>query len=120
MKLNELKKVARLQEMPLGTNEVIFDHIDYRTDKETEDINGIFIHVKDYKPLFIPFFDNGQNFQLDFLLDQLEVESYDPDDINKKTGTSIIAHRYQRQVETETYTNVSFNKNYTNKETTFA
>ena len=116
MKLNELKKVARLQEMPLGTNEVIFDHIDYRIDRVTEDINGIFVHVKNYKPLFIPFFDNGQNFQLELLLDQLGVDSYDPDEINKIAGTVITCHRYVRKADGQEYTNVSFNANYTEED----
>lgn len=116
MKLNELKNVKRAVEMPMGKNEVVFDHIDYRIDKETEDINGIFVHVKDFKPLFLPFFDNGQNFQLDLLLDQLGVDSYDPDEINKTAGTVIIAHRYIRSTKEQDYTNVSFNANYSEEE----
>ena len=116
MKLNELKKIARLQEMPLGKNEVVFDHIDYRIDKETEDITGVFVHVKDYKPLFIPFFDNGQNFQLDLLLDQLGADSYDPDEINKAAGTVIICHRYIRSTDEQDYTNVSFNARYSEED----
>ena len=116
MKLNELKEMKRAQELPLGKNEVVFDHIDYRTDRVTEDINGIFVHVEDYKPLFIPFFDNGQNYQLDLLLNQLGCESYDPDEINKYKGTIITAHRYLRETETDTFTNVSFNARYSEEE----
>ena len=112
MKLDELKNIKRDVEMPMGKNEVVFDHIDYRADKQTGDINGIFVHVKDYRPLFLPFFDNGQNFQLDLLLDQLGCESYDPDEINKCKGAIIIAHRYLRETETDTCTNVSFNARY--------
>ena len=113
MKLNELKNTKRNVEMPMGKNEVIFKRIDYRTDKETGDINGIFVHVEKFRPLFIPFFDNGDNFQLDLLLDQLGCESYDPDEINKTAGTMITVHRYIRETENQTYTNVSFNANYT-------
>ena len=112
MKLNELKKMKRAVEMPMGRNEVVFDYIDYRTDKETDEINGVFVHVKDYKPLFIPFFDNGQNFQLDLLLDQLGCDSYDPAEINKCTGSVIIAHRYTRETDEQSFRNVSFNANY--------
>ncbi len=112
MKLNELMNVKRAVEMPMGKNEVVFDHIDYRIDRETEDITGIFVHVKDYRPLFLPFFDNGQNFQLDLLLDQLGCDSYAPDEINKCKGTVIVAHRYIRETDTDTFTNVSFNANY--------
>lgn len=116
MKLNELKGMKRAIEMPLGKNEVVFDHIDFRTDKATGDINGIFVHVKDYRPLFLPFFDNGQNFQLDLLLDQLGCDGYDPEEINQCKGTVITAHRYLRETQTDTYTNVSFNANYTEAE----
>ncbi len=116
MKLNELKKVERAKEMPLGTNEVIFDHIDYRVDRLTEDVTGIFVHVKNYKPLFLPFFDDGQNYQLDFLLDQLGCDSYDPEEINKAEGTVITVHRYIRTTETNEYTNVSFNAKYSEED----
>lgn len=116
MKINELKNMKRATEMPIGTNEVVFDHIDYREDKETGDINGIFVHTEGFKPLFIPFFDNGQNYQLDLLLDQLGVDSYDPDDINECKGTVISATRYIRETETDAFTNVSFNKKYSEEE----
>lgn len=116
MKLNEFANTKRAVEMPMGKNEVVFDHIDYRTDRETEDINGIFVHVKDYRPLFIPFFDNGQNFQLDLLLDQLGCDSYDPKEINQHKGQIIVAHRYLRETETDTFTNVSFNARYSEEE----
>lgn len=116
MKLNELKNTKRAVEMPLGKNEVIFDHIDYRTDRETEDINGVFVHVKDYRPLFIPFFDNGQNYQLDLLLDQLGCDSYDPAEINQHRGSVIVAHRYLRETPEDTFTNVSFNARYSEEE----
>ena len=116
MNINELKNMKRVTEMPMGKNEVVFDHIDYREDKATGDINGIFVHVQDFRPLFLPFFDNGQNFQLDLLLDQLGCESYDPDEINKCKGSVIVAHRYVRKTETDTFTNVSFNANYTEQD----
>ena len=112
MKLNELKNMKRAVEMPMGKNEVIFDHIDYRVDRDTDEITGVFVHVKNYKPLFIPFFNEGQNFQLDLLLEQLGCESYDPDEVNQYTGSMIIAHRYIRETPDQTYTNVSFNANY--------
>ena len=111
MKLNELKNMRRPVEMPMGTNEVVFKKIDYRTDKNTGDINGVFIHIEEYRPLFIPFFEED-NFQLDLLLNQLGCESYDPEEINKTAGTVIIAHRYTRETPEQTYTNVSFNANF--------
>ena len=112
MKLNELRNMKVAVEMPMGKNEVVFKKIDYRVDKETEDITGIFVHIEKYRPLFVPFFSNGDNFQLDLLLNQLGCESYDPDEINKFAGTVIVAHRYTREANNQTFTNVSFNANY--------
>ena len=112
MKLNELKTKKIAKDMPMGKNEVIFNRIDYRTDRDTGDINGVFIHVQEFRPLFLPFFDNGDNFQLDLLLGQLGCDSYDPDEINKCSGTVIIAHRYTREANGRIYTNVSFNPSY--------
>ena len=112
MNINEFKNMKRAVEMPMGKNEVIFDYLDYRIDKETKDITGIFVHVKNYKPLLLPFFDNGQNFQLELLLDQLGCDSYDPDEINQHTGQVITAHRYTRETPDNTFTNVSFNAKY--------
>ena len=112
MKLNDLKNRKVAIEMPMGRNEVVFKRIDYKIDRETEEVTGAFVHVEGYKPLYIPIFDNGDNFQLDLLLGQLGCDSYDPDEINKATGTVIIAHRYIRETERATYTNTSFNANY--------
>lgn len=112
MKLNELRTKEILRSLPLGKNEVIFDHIDYRTDDE-DNINGVWVYIQKYRPLFLPFFEED-NFQLDLLLEQLGIESYDPDEINKAKGTVIIAHRYERYDEqkAQTFTNVSFNPRY--------
>ena len=112
MKLNELKKMTVAADMPMGKNEVVFKKIDYRIDKETEDITGVFVHIENYRPLFLPFFASGDNFQLDLLLNQLGCTSYDPDEVNKAAGTVIVAHRYVRETAEQTYTNVSFNANY--------
>lgn len=113
MKLNDVKKMRRDVEMPIGTCEAVFKKIDYRINKETEDVTGIFVHTEGYRPVFIPFFDNGDNFQLDLLLDQLGCQSYDPDEINQSAGTVITVHRYIREAGDQVFTNTSFNKNYT-------
>lgn len=112
MNINELKKMKKAPELPFGKNEVTFKEIQYRTDNFTGDVNGVFVHIENFKPLYLNFFANGQNFQLDLLLDQLGCDSYDPDEINKAKGTVIIAHRYTRETETGTFTNTSFNPNY--------
>lgn len=116
MKLNELKNMSRATEMPIGKNEVTFKEIQYREDRTTGDINGIFVHIEEYSPVFIPFFDNGQNFQLDLLLRQLDEDSYDPEEINKHAGKKIVVHRYVR----EEYTNTSFNANYKDVDAEYA
>lgn len=103
MRIDEIRNMKRAAEMPLGTHEVTFKKIQYRTDT-TGEINGVFVHVNEYRSLFIPFFEED-NFQLDLLLEQLGCDSYDPEEINKFHDTKIKATRYQRGA----YTNTSFN-----------
>ena len=105
MKISEIKNMKRASEMPLGTQEVTFKRIQYRTDAE-DNINGVFVHIEEYRSLFLPFFEQD-NFQLDLLLGQLGCESYDPEEINKCAGTVITATRYERGE----YVNTSFNPN---------
>ena len=114
MKISEIKNMKVAAEMPLGTHEVTFKRIQYRTDADMN-INGVFVHVEEYRSLFIPFFEED-NFQLDLLLKQLGCDSYNPDEINKFAGTVIKATRYVRGQ----YTNTSFNPNGTASEETFA
>lgn len=114
MKISELKNMKVAKEMPLGTHEVTFKKIQYRTDA-TDNITGVFVHIEEYRSLFIPFFEED-NFQLDLLLNQLGCNSYDPDEINAFAGTVIKATRF---VKGE-YTNTSFNPNGASKEETFA
>lgn len=106
MKMNDFVKKTRVMELPLGTSEVVFKRIDYRIDDD-QNVTGAFIHIEGFKPLYIPVFEEA-NYQLDFLLEQLDVVSYDPTEINKKAGTTIIAQRYQRNISNRTYTNVTF------------
>ena len=103
MKISEIKNMQVAKEMPLGTEEVTFKRIQYRTDAD-DNINGVFVHIEEYRSLFLPFFEQD-NFQLDLLLGQLGCESYDPEEINKCAGTVITATRYQRGE----YVNTSFN-----------
>lgn len=112
MKLNELKNKEVMRAMPMGKHEVTFVRIEYRTDQD-DNVTGAWIYITEYKPLYIPIFD-GENFQLDLLTEQLGVESYDPDEINKCQGTKIIAHKYLRtDVERQQdFTNISFNPRY--------
>jgi len=110
MNINELRNKQFKKTLALGKHNVVFDHIEYRTDQHG-DITGIWVHVEQFKPLFLPFFDT-ENFQLDLLLEQLGVDSYDPAEINQAKGTVIICHRYERVTDTDTYTNVSFNPRY--------
>ena len=118
MKLNEIKNMKVMPEMPLGTHEVTFKRIQYRTDADGE-ITGVFVHLEEYRSLFIPFFEKD-NFQLDLLLNQLGCTSYDPEEIDKSAGTVIKATRYERVTDSGTYTNTSFNPKGTASEETFA
>lgn len=114
MKLSELKNMTVAPEMPLGTHEVTFKRIQYRTDADME-INGVFVHIEEYRSLYIPFFEQD-NFQLDLLLKQLGCTSYDPEEINKFAGTVITATRYERGE----YINTSFNPRGASSEETLA
>ena len=114
MKLNEFKNMKKAVEMPLGTHDVTFKRIQYRTDSE-DNITGVFVHVEEYRSLFIPFFEED-NFQLDLLLEQLGTNSYDPEEINKCIGTVIKATRYERG----DYVNTSFNPRGIDTEEEFA
>ena len=118
MKISEFKNMKRTPEMPEGTHEVTFKKIQYRTDA-AGDINGVFVHIKEYRSLFIPFFEED-NFQLDLLLGQLGCDSYDPEEINKYEGVIIKATRYERVTDRGTYTNTSFNPRGGEAEETFA
>lgn len=114
MKISEIKNMTVAKEMPLGTEEVTFKRIQYRTDAD-DNINGVFVHIEEYRSLFLPFFESD-NFQLDLLLKQLGCESYDPEEINKCAGTVITATRYERG----DYVNTSFNPNGPAESETFA
>ena len=104
MKINEIKNMKKATEMPVDQlMEVTFKKIQYRTDAD-DNINGVFVHIEEYRSLFIPFFEED-NFQLDLLLEQLGCDSYDPDIINEYAGTRIKATRYTRGQ----YINTSFN-----------
>ena len=105
MKKADFEKRMRTPELELGTHKVIFKGIQYREDAEGN-INGAFVHIKGYRSLFLPIFEE-ENFQLDLLLRQLNEESYSEEAISAHAGTEIIVTRYPRGE----YTNVSFNPN---------
>ena len=120
MKLNEIRKNTVTRAMPYGKNEVVFEGLEYRLDND-KNVTGAWVHIKDFKPLFIPVFE-GENYQLDLLTEQLGVDTYDDREINKCTGTCIIAHKYTRIDEERgmEFTNISFNPRYTAEEIDFA
>lgn len=104
----ENRQVA--EDIAIGTpTEVIFQRIQYREDAN-KDIIGAFIHIKDYRALYIPIFEE-RNTQLDLLLGQLGIKTYRESEINNCAGTKIIATRYISERNGRTYTNVSFNPN---------
>lgn len=110
MKINEMKNIVATPELPIGeTTEVTFKKIQYRVDQD-DNVTGAFVHIENYKSLFIPVFDN-ENFQLEFLIQQLDAESAAEDDLNACEGKTIVATRYVRRDDTNDreYVNVSFN-----------
>ncbi len=116
MKLNEMRKREAVRAIPYGKNEVTFEKLEYRVNNE-EEIIGAWVHIKDFKPLYIPIFEE-ENYQLDLLTEQLGINSYDDREINKTAGTIIIAHKYKRYDETRDteFTNISFNPRYNAEE----
>lgn len=118
MKLNDLKKKTVKATLPICMKkEVTFKSLNYRTD-EQGNINGIFVEVAEYRSLFLPFFEDGNNFELDNLLEQLGVDTYDPEEINKTAGTKIIVSKVERKKDKDIFENVSFNPNIKRVENT--
>lgn len=110
MRRDDFESRMVAEDIILGVpTEVIFQRIQYRED-QAGDIIGAFVHIKDYRALYIPIFED-RNTQLDMLLNQLGIKTYRESEINKCAGTTIIATRYETERNGRTYTNVSFNPN---------
>ena len=105
MKLNELKKVMVKKSMPITEEpiEVTFEGIRYLVDEEME-ITAYVVSFKEYKDAFFKFFDEGRNYELENLVDQLGAESFAPEEINKFSGKEIKARAYVN----EAYVNTTF------------
>lgn len=95
MNINAIKNTKVKENMPLGTHEVAFEKIEYRTDA-FGNVKNAFVHVAGFRSLYLPIFD-GDNFQLDFLCKQLGAESWDDAEINEHKGTIITVHRFERE-----------------------
>lgn len=90
MNINDLRKKTVITTLPEGIHEVEFEKVDYRVDDKDE-VLGVFIHVKNYKPLYLKWFEN--NYEYDNLLEQLGCVSYDDAEINKHAGQMILVIR---------------------------
>ena len=119
MRLDDFEKTMVAKDIALDkVTEVTFLNIQYRTNDEG-DVTGAFIHIKDYKSLYIPIFEE-RNTQLDAFLEQLGCDSRATTEINKHRGAKIKASRYQVKRNDRTYTNVSFTGESSSTTDTFA
>lgn len=107
MKYSEFTKRTKVKALTKGNHEVIFNGLSYCVDKETEDIKGAFIKIKGFKQLFIPITDNNTT-ALDNLLDQLNIEVYDPEVINQCAGITIHVSMRERVTDKGTFLNADF------------
>ena len=107
MKLNELAKVAVKKAMPVTETpiDVTFEGIRYLVD-ENEDITAYVVSFTEFKDAFFKFFDEGRNYELENLIDQLGAESFGPEEINKFSGKKIKARAYVN----EAYVNTTFSQ----------
>lgn len=107
MKINDLAKVTVKKAMPITEEpiEVTFENIRYLVDEDME-ITAYVVSFKEYKDAFFKFFDEGRNYELENLIDQLGSESFAPEEINKFSGKKIKARAYMN-VE---YINTTFAK----------
>ena len=105
MKFSELgnikvKKVMPITEEPISAT---FESIRYLVDEEMN-VTAYIVSFKEYKDAFFNWFEDGRNFELENLLEQLGVETYAPEEINKASGTLIKARAYKNK----TYVNTTF------------
>lgn len=107
MKLNDLRNVTVKKAMPVTETpiDVTFENIRYLVD-ENEDITAYVVSFAEYKDAFFKFFDEGRNYELENLIDQLGAESFAPEEINKFSGKKIKARAYVN----EAYVNTTFAK----------
>ena len=107
MKLEQLKRVAVKKAMPVTEEpiSVTFENIRYLVDEEME-ITAYVVSFKEYKDAFFKFFDEGRNYELENLVDQLGAESFAPEEINKFSGKELKARAYVN----EEYINTTFAK----------
>lgn len=107
MKINDLRNVAVKKAMPITETpiDVTFEGIRYLVD-ENEDITAYVVSFTEFKDAFFKFFEEGRNYELENLIDQLGAESFAPEEINKFSGKKIKARAYVN----EAYVNTTFSQ----------
>ena len=107
MKLEQLKKVMVKKDMPITESpiDVTFEGIRYLVD-ENEEVTAYIVSFVEFKDAFFKFFDEGRNYELENLIDQLGAESFAPEEINRFSGKKIMARAYVN----EEYINTTFAK----------
>lgn len=109
MNINTIKGMKKAESLKVGKHEVIFNGLNYWTEKDGT-IKGAFIKVLDFKDIFIPISDNNTT-QIDYLLDQLSTNSYDPTTLERYIGTTISVLMKERITAKGTFLNADFNPN---------
>lgn len=115
MNLNDFGKMHFPKTLGTGDFTLTFDHMEIYATPEGE-VKGFWLHVaEDYKPVFLPYFANGNNPQMEFFAKQMSGgQDFDPVfiDTNCK-GKQFVIHRYNTKPNDagRVYTNTSFNPN---------
>ena len=98
LNMKELMEMAVQKEMPLGVTEAIFKKLEYKKD-ENDDVLGAFVHFEGFRSIYLPFTDGEVNYQLDYLLEQLELATYNPYEINDAASKTVKISRYIKENE---------------------
>lgn len=91
------------KEMPLGSFQVTFESVRYTYGPDGFP-DRVWISSKEFDDISLKVFKE-RNTQLNYLCQQLGVDTYAPDNMNGATGTVITVTRY----ESNGYKNISFN-----------
>lgn len=113
MKISDFENITLKAPLQTGTHIVTLAEARYHVDKD-EDLKGIWIDLEEnYKALYIPIFDNNNNYQLEFFMQQIGEATSKPSlaIMNKHKGAKLTVHRYiSKNEETgKEYINTSFN-----------
>lgn len=99
--MNDIKAMAVQKDMPLGVTEAPFVKLEYRADEESNEVTGAYVHLEGYRSIYLHFTNHEVNYQLGYLLEQLGIETYAPDEVNKCKGAMVKVSRYLKTTDKE-------------------